>query len=203
MRVEVGFREQTATTYGFIDLWRRTFSGVPFQQFTATGTQITATYGASSYGVDVQGRWEPIPHLSLDLSGDWQHDVYSDFGSLTGLVLQRQPRLQFRLTPAYDMPMDWGDLRIFATYTYVGLRYSNNADQQILPEYYTLDAGITAELGQHFEVRLQGSNLTNQLGLTEGNARIALGSGTGIVTNFEMARPIFGREVSVQLRYKF
>jgi hypothetical protein len=42
MRVEVGFREQTATTYGFIDLWRRTFSGVPFQQFTATGTQITA-----------------------------------------------------------------------------------------------------------------------------------------------------------------
>jgi hypothetical protein len=52
-------------------------------------------------------------------------------------------------------------------------------------------------------VRLQGSNLTNQIGLTEGNARVAIGSGSGITNNFEMARPIFGRELNVQLRYKF
>jgi hypothetical protein len=50
-------------------------------------------------------------------------------------------------------------------------------------------------------VRLQGTNLNNQLGLTEGNARIALGS--GIANNFEMARPIFGRKVKLQPRYKF
>jgi hypothetical protein len=30
-----------------------------------------------------------------------------------------------------------------------------------------------------------------------------VGSGSGITNNFEMARPIFGREVNVQLRYKF
>ena len=39
--------------------------------------------------------------------------------------------------------------------------------------------------------------------LTEGNARVALGAGSGISNNFEMARPIFGREVNVNLRYKF
>jgi hypothetical protein len=61
---------------------------------------------------------------------------------------------------------------------------------------------VVAELGPHFEVRVQGSNLTNELGLTEGNARVALG-GSGIANNFEMARPIFGREVNLQLRYKF
>jgi len=72
-----------------------------------------------------------------------------------------------------------------------------------LPDYYTLDAGVVAELGQHFEVRVQGSNLTNQLGLTEGNARIALGTGSGISGGLEMVRPIFGREINVQLRYKF
>ena len=27
--------------------------------------------------------------------------------------------------------------------------------------YYTLDAGIVGELGEHFELRLQGSNLTD------------------------------------------
>jgi hypothetical protein len=42
-----------------------------------------------------------------------------------------------------------------------------------------------------------------QIGLTEGNARIAIGSGSGIANNFEMARPIFGRQVTLQLRYKF
>ena len=99
--------------------------------------------------------------------------------------------------------MEWGSLRVFTTYTHVGLRYSDPTNQQVLPSYYTLDAGIVSNLGDHFEVRLQGSNLTNQIGLTEGNARVAIGSGSGITNNFEMARPIFGRELNVQLRYKF
>ena len=85
----------------------------------------------------------------------------------------------------------------------IGRRYSDPTNQQVLPSYYTLDAGIVSELSDHFEVRLQGSNLTDQLGLTEGNARIAIGTGSGISNNLELARPIFGREVNVQLRYKF
>jgi hypothetical protein len=206
---EIGYRIQTGTFYGVISGWHRVFTGVPFQQFTAGGEQITATYGASSSGTDFEARWEPIPHLTFDLSGDWQRDLYSSYTSATsggadytGLYLQRSPRLQFRFTPGYDVPMDWGDLRVFMTYTHVGLRFSDIANQQVLPAYYTLDAGVVAELGPHFEVRVQGSNLTNELGLTEGNARVALG-GSGIANNFEMARPIFGREVNLQLRYKF
>ncbi len=207
---EIGYRTQGQTLYGVVDVFRRKFSGVPYQQFTATGQQVTATYGASSYGLNVEGLWQPLEPLSIDLSGNWQHAVYTSFTSVTagganytGLTLQRQPRLQFRITPAYQIPMDFGSLRFFATYSHIGLRYEDIANQQILPEYYTLDAGGVAEIGHNFEVRLQGTNLTNQLGLTEGNARIALGSGSGIVNNIEMARPIFGREVTLQLRYKF
>jgi outer membrane receptor protein involved in Fe transport len=207
---EVGYRIQTETFYGVIDGSRKIFSGVPFQQFTATGQQITAVYGADSWVANIEARWEPILHLSFDLSGDWQDAKYAHYSSAStgganydGLDLQRQPRLQFRFTPAYELPMEWGSLRVFATYTHVGLRYSDIANQQVLPDYYTLDAGAVAELGQHFEVRVQGSNLTNQLGLTEGNARIALGAGSGISGGLEMVRPIFGREVNVQLRYKF
>jgi hypothetical protein len=207
---EVGYRAQTDTFYGVIDVFHRTFSGVPFQQFTATGEQITATYGAASTGVTFEAKWEPIPHFSIDLSGDWQRDLYTSYASATaggadytGLYLQRQPQLQFRVTPAYEVPMSWGGVRAFATYTHVGLRYSDIANQEILPAYYTLDAGLVGDIGDHFEVRLQGSNLTDQLGLTEGNARIALGSGSGISGGVELARPIFGREINLQLRYKF
>jgi outer membrane receptor protein involved in Fe transport len=207
---EVGFRAQTDTVYGVVDVFRRKFNGVPYQQFTSTGESITATYGASSYGVNAEAQWHPLKPVTIDFSGDWVHAIYTSFASATaggtdysGLTLQRQPRLQFRITPAYTVPMDFGDVRVFATYTHVGLRYSDIANQQILPEYYTLDAGAVVEIGHKFEVRLEGTNLTNQIGLTEGNARIALGTGSGILTNFEMARPIFGREVLLNLRYKF
>ncbi len=201
---EVGYRVQTDTFYGVVDGSRKLFIGVPFQQFTTGGQSITAVYGAESWVANVEARWEPIRHLSFDFTGDWQDAKYDHIPAYDGLTLQRQPRLQFRLTPAYELPMDWGSLRFFTTYTHVGLRYSDIANQQVLPSYYTLDAGIVSDIGDHFEVRLQGSNLTNQLGLTEGNARIALGQGSGISAGgFEMARPIFGREINVQVRYKF
>jgi outer membrane receptor protein involved in Fe transport len=200
---EVGYRIQTETFYGVIDGSRKIFSGVPFQQFTGGGNSITAVYGAQSWVANVEARWEPIRHLSFDMSGDWQRALYAHNPAFDGFTLQRQPRLQFRFTPAYEMPMEWGSVRAFLTYTHVGLRYGDPTNQQVLPSYYTLDAGIVSELGDHFEVRLQGSNLTNQLGLTEGNARVAVGTGSGIANNFEMARPIFGREINVQLRYKF
>jgi TonB dependent receptor len=207
---EAGYRVQTPLVYGDIIYFHRKFTGVPFQQFTAQGTQITATYGASSDGISLEGQVRPIQPVTIDFSGDWVRALYTSYSSATsggasytGLTLQRQPRLQFRITPSYILPMTFGDLRVFATYTHVGLRYSDIANQQILPEYYTLDAGLVADIGKSFEVRLQGTNLTNQIGLTEGNARIAVGSGSGISNNFELARPIFGREVNLQLRYKF
>jgi outer membrane receptor protein involved in Fe transport len=207
---EIGWRAQTRTIYGVIDVFHRKFTGVPFQQFTGAGTSVTATYGATSTGVNVEGQWRPIQPLTITASGNWQRSLYAGYASATagganytGNILQRQPRLQFRITPAYEVPMDWGSLRFFATYTHVGLRYDDIANQQVLPDYYTLDAGAVAEVGDHFEIRMQGTNLTDQIGLTEGNARIQIGTGTGIVNNFEMARPIFGREVNLQLRYKF
>ena len=207
---EVGYRAQTETLYGVVDLFRRQFNGVAFQQFTGSGAQVTGVYGASAYGVNFEGQWHPIEPFSVDVSGNWQHSIYTGYsgisangGTYNGDILQRQPRLQFRVTPAYTVPMDFGSLRVFATYSHIGLRYSDIANQQVLPAYYTLDAGIVAEVGHNFEVRLQGTNLTNQIGLTEGNARVTLGAGSGIANNFEMARPIFGREVNLNLRYKF
>ena len=37
---EIGYRAQTETMYGVVDIFRRKFSGVPFQQFTATGQNV-------------------------------------------------------------------------------------------------------------------------------------------------------------------
>jgi len=207
---QVGYKAQADTIYASIDAFHRLFYGVPYPQILGNGTQILAISGASSWGMDFQADWFPLERLTLGLTGDWQHAVYTHFNSYAGLdttafdndgnILQRQPRLQVRFTPAYTIPTQWGELKAFATVSYVDLRYSDPENTQVLPAYTTLDAGLIGKVGAHVEVRVQGTNLTNELGLTEGNSRTL---SSGISTGFEMARPIFGREVQGQLRYYF
>jgi hypothetical protein len=209
---QVGYKAQTNSIYASIDAFRRLFYGVPYPEILGNGTQILAISGASSWGMDFQADWFPLERLSLGVTGDWQHAVYTHFSSYAesggppvgvdnnGNILQRQPRLQVRFTPEYTMPMPWGDLKVFATVSHVDLRYSDPENLQVLPPYTTLDAGLIGRIGPHLEVRVQGTNLTNELGLTEGNSRTLT---AGISTGFEMARPIFGREVQGQLRYYF
>jgi outer membrane receptor protein involved in Fe transport len=207
---QVGYKAQTSYLYASVDAFHRLFFGVPFQAFLGNGTQVTATYGATSWGMDFQADWFPLERLSLGLTGDWQHSLYTHFSSFAGLgtasfdndgnILQRQPSLQVRLTPEYTIPMSWGELRVFATVSHIDLRYSDTENTQVLPPYTTLDAGVVADIGPSLELRLQGTNLTDALGLTEGNSRTLT---SGISTGFEMARPIFGREVQGQLKYLF
>jgi hypothetical protein len=208
---EVGYKVQTDTIYADLDVFHRTFSGVPFQQFVTlpdgTLENLVFSYGVDSTGIDFVGRWQPVQHLTLGITGNWQDSTYTDIvaaggAGADGNILQRQPRFQMRLTPEYDVPIPWGDVRFFATYSYIGLRYSDPGNAQVLPSYNTLDGGIVADLGPHFELRLQGTNLTNELGITEQDARAASGT-SGAAGGFALGRPIFGREVNLGLKYKF
>lgn len=207
---QIGYKAQTGSFYTSIDVFHRIFYGVPFQAFLGNGMQAIATSGATSWGTDFQAEWFPLEHLSFGLTSDWQHSVYTHFSSFAGdgtqafdnngNILQRQPRLQLRFTPAYEVTTSWVRLQVFATVSYIDLRYSDPENTQILPAFTTLDAGIVGYIGQHLELRLQGTNLTDALGLTEGNSRSLT---AGISTGFEMARPIFGREVQGQIKYYF
>jgi hypothetical protein len=64
-----------------------------------------------------------------------------------------------------------------------------------------LDFGVVGTYGENWELRVQGTNVTNALGLTESNSRIfgtAAGAG-GVI----LARPLEGREVNVGVKYRF
>ncbi|HET6871256.1 MAG TPA: TonB-dependent receptor plug domain-containing protein, partial [Solirubrobacteraceae bacterium] len=82
---QIGYRAQTDSVYAAIDAFRRLFSGVPYPQILGNGTQILAISGASSWGTDFQADWFPLERLSLGLTGDWQHAVYTNFNSFAGL----------------------------------------------------------------------------------------------------------------------
>ena len=64
--------------------------------------------------------------------------------------------------------------------------------------HVTIDAGVLFSLGEKIEVRLAGTNLNNELGLTEGNSRLTTG-GSGPIN----ARPLFGRTWEASVLYRF
>jgi len=97
--------------------------------------------------------------------------------------------------------MGWGELTAFATYTYVGPRTSDFSALQPIGTLNTLDFGVVAAVGSNWEVRVQGTNLTNELGLTEGSAPFL--TATPAPGSVIIGRPLEAREVNIELKYKF
>jgi outer membrane receptor protein involved in Fe transport len=175
------------------------FTGLPFQAFLEDGSNFTAIGDSRAYGLEFEGAVRPLDRLQIALTAVWMDAEFRNFGDNTGNRVHRQPRLQARLTPSYLWITPWADLKLFATYSHVGKRYSDIANGQLLPSYETLDVGATAYIGEAWELSLRGSNVTNEIGLTEGNARVIGGATSGSVF---MGRPIEGRSIMLSLAYR-
>jgi outer membrane receptor protein involved in Fe transport len=215
---EAGFKFQASWVYADISAYKRDFTGLQYTQSDAAGisTGITSTYGATSKGVNFVGTVTPLQNFVIRLVGDYMDGHYENYvgclpyfdvfghhqcASINGAPLQRQPKWQVRVTPSYTIPWSDGDVTGFVTYEYVGQRFEDQTGLQPLGTYYMLSAGIVANVSRHWQLRVQGTNLTNQIGLTEGNAR-KTGAAAGI-GNVLLARPIEGQEINFTAYYKF
>lgn len=212
---EIGFKYQADWIYADTSAYRRMFYNVPYTITFGNGQQQTFVYGSETWGLNFITTVKPFEHASISFSGDYMDGHYNRYvgcvnytaqdgsaqcTSINGMQLQRQPKFQFRLTPAYDFPTSWGKVRAWITYEYVGDRYGDLIQQQPLGNYYDLAFGVQANVGQHWVYSVQGTNLTNQIGITEGNARLfGFASSGGVI----LARSIEGREVQGQIKYNF
>ena len=216
---EIGFKYQASWIFTDITAYHRKFNGILYTPSNGQGAPITSQqleYGSDSKGVNAHISVTPIQRLKLDLIANYLHGHYTDYhacipyhnlvtgdgcAAIEGQTLQRQPKFRFALTPSYSVPVPWGDATAWVTYTHVGQHTQDQAGLQLLGTYDTLDFGVTTDYGDNWELRVQGTNVTNELGLTESNSRI-FGSSVG-TDGVILARPIEGREVNVQVRYKF
>lgn len=112
-----------------------------------------------------------------------------------GNQITRTPELQLRLTPQYSQ----GPITAALTFSYIGERYSDVANRFALPAYHTWDLFSEVALNEHLKVQLEIKNLTNTLGLTEGNPRDDLSHQEALF----YARPIFGRTITLSMSYEF
>ncbi len=196
---EIGFKTANQLYSAYINAFHTEFDGIAFSQVLADGRELHSISGSKGNGLEFELAVRPIANLQLALTGDYQKSEYRDNPNTAGKTVQRQPKLQFRFTPTYKIPLgDGNSAKIYGTYTSIGERWADQANQQYLPSYRTIDAGVLFSLGEKIEVRLAGTNLNNELGLTEGNSRLTAG-GSGPIN----ARPLFGRTWEASLLYRF
>jgi outer membrane receptor protein involved in Fe transport len=118
-----------------------------------------------------------------------------------GNEIQRIANEFFVIQPSYEVIGDtWDGLAYLQIFT-VGDRFANNTNTVLLPSYTTLSAGLLVNY-KGLEFTLVGDNLTNEIGVTEGNPRSDFVQ-AGDIQTATFARPILGRNFRVKVGYRF
>jgi hypothetical protein len=156
---------------------------------------------------------QALAAFKITVNGIAEHAYYKDFkgcavytdinnmpqcGTFNGNQLARLPNAQVRVIPSDTQLFSWGTLTEQLVYEHIGQHFQDGSGLLPLHNYYDLGFGIDARIGESWELRLLGSNITNQIGLTEGNARFG---GNTVQGGVGMGRSIEGREVNLTAKY--
>jgi outer membrane receptor protein involved in Fe transport len=177
-------------------------------------TQVNAMANTETFGLEFEGAVYPVKWFDVSATATLQHGEYQGLvadavsgGTLTqkydynGNKLIRVPTVSVRVVPGFNL---FGDrLRLQAPIEYEGRRYTDVANSQVLPGYSKID--LDAQVKVTNEISMFGviDNLTNSLGLTEGNPRQGEIQSAAAGQYIFLARPLLGRSFKVSLRYKF
>jgi hypothetical protein len=213
---EGGFKFENELFYADISAYFRDFTGLLYQPTDDAGAAVgdRIPYGSESKGVNFIGAITPGENFRFQVVANYLDGEYTDYDAcvpynnvvtgdgcapIQGQQLQRQPKLRYMLTPSYSLPIGSGELSAYVTYTHVGDHTQDQSGLQQLGTYETWDFGITADLGENWQFSLRGTNVSDELGLTESNSRIfGVAADAGGVL---LARPLEGREISFQAKY--
>jgi outer membrane receptor protein involved in Fe transport len=213
---EAGFKFQNDLIYADISAYYRDFTGLTYQPTDGTGVPVgdRLVYGSESTGVNFIGALTLGENFTFQVVANYLDGEYTDFDAcfpftnvvtgsgcapIEGQQLQRQPKERYMLTPSYRLPLAFGEIGVYVTYTHVGDRTEDQSGLQQLGSYETWDFGVTANVGENWQFAVRGTNVTDELGLTEANARIfGVAAGAGGVL---LARPLEGSEINFQAKY--
>jgi outer membrane receptor protein involved in Fe transport len=216
---EAGFKFQNDLLYADISAYFRDFTGLQYTPTDGSGAPQTGgrlIYGSESKGINLIGAITPGENFRFQVVANFLDGEYTDYSAcvpfsnvvtgngcapIEGKQLQRQPKLRYMLTPSYRIPWNENEIEAYVTYTHVGDHTQDQSALQQLGSYFTWDFGVTANVGDNWQFALRGTNVTDELGLTESNSRIfGVAADTGGVL---LARPLEGSEINFQAKYRW
>jgi len=181
----------------------------------ATGGYVSQSVitDTKTVGLELEGMVRPIDWFDVSFNATLQNPEFGDYLFLengaagpverdfTGNRLIRVPEYSFRVTPGVNL-LD-GRVRAELDVQRYGERYSDAANTSKLPAYTLLNATARWEINDQLTAYAYGTNLTNVIGLTEGNPRagqIVSGEAGAL---YGIGRPELGRAFRVALMYRF
>ena len=167
-------------------------------------TSFLANLRTAGIGLDAVIR--PTDWLDIEFSGVLQDPTLEDLRlngvpqpTFDGNRPERTPSELFTITPTVQLPNDRGEF--YARYKYIGEIFADSGNGVALPAYGVTSIGVRLNLTDRVELRLDGENIFNELGLTEGNPR--QGQTQNADSGFFYARGIVGATYGGTLTLKF
>ncbi|RDS79741.1 cyclic nucleotide-binding protein [Dyella monticola] len=189
------------------------FSNYVFNANTGVSTPETGYADTETYGLELEGTVYPSSVFDVQYDATLQDPRYKGLNYTTVVSgapvlldydddqLIRVPRKSFRVVPGVNLLNN--KLRLQMAYEYEGKRFSDTANSVVLPQYNTISFSARYQLTPDLSVFVYADNITNSLGLTEGNPRSGeLKSSDAGATVF-IARPLLGRSFRASVMYRF
>ncbi len=189
------------------------FSNYVFDLGSGASTVQQGYADTKTTGLELEGFWTPVRWFDLQLTATVQDPKYKGL-RYTELVngapvlrdfvdnqLIRVPKTSFRVVPGLNLLDD--KLRLQVSYEHEGERYVDTANSVRLPSYHVVNASARYEFAPGLSLFLYADNLTNSLGLTEGNPRAGELQSADAGANTFIARPLLGRGYRAALMYRF
>ncbi|MBN1238250.1 MAG: TonB-dependent receptor, partial [Gammaproteobacteria bacterium] len=201
--IELGYKNSFDTLGTFLTFFETEFDNVPFNDILPDGTVLQRRAETLTRGIEVEGVYRPIDPFGLEFSVTVQEPEYENFTGAeldnTGNQIRRIPETMARLIPTFYLADGRGEA--YVSVSYFDERFSNDENTIALPSYTKVDAGFIYDVNESLSLQIVGDNLTDEVGLTEGNPRTDIGAG-GIGAIY-LARPLFGRSFRVSADYRF
>ena len=194
---ELGYKYQGQQYAFFANAFYMNLDNIAFTDVLANGTSENKFAKAKNLGLELEGQLN-AGDFSLTLNATIQDPKFRDFSGngfdYNGNKVRRIPSFYGTIRPSYNITKD---LTIYVEVNHFGKKYSDNANVFALPRFDVLNAGISLKVNK-MRFAIDGSNLTNTIGLTEGNPRITTAPGS-----IYYARPILGRFARLSAAFNF
>ncbi|RDD80843.1 TonB-dependent receptor [Dyella tabacisoli] len=215
---EVGYKYTDRQIDLYATAFYTKYNNVGFSNyvFDANNSSSVAQQGyadTKTKGLELEGTWFPTSWFDMQLTATWQDPQYKGLRytdnvnngpvlrNFDGNQLIRVPKVSYRVVPGVNL-LD-GKLRLQVAYEHEGMRYVDTANSVRLPAYGVLSASARYDFSKLCSLYLYADNITNSLGLTEGNPRAGELQNADAGANTFIARPILGRAYRAAIMYRF
>lgn len=203
-QVEFGLKYRTPVIAVFANAFYMILDNIAFTDILANGQSENKFAGATNEGVEIESILK-YEMLSVNATITYQMPELKDFSgrdkdgvpfNYNSNQVRRIPKVYLLVRPAVEIIPG---LEIYGVAGYYGEKYADNANLIKLPAYTVFNGGASYKLGK-LRFALDATNLTNTIGLTEGNPRATVAQASGEIFT---ARPILGRAVRFSTAVSF